>query len=368
MKRLHDRKDNGDRERDRKRDDGAWPYAETDDAHRHDDGDCLPERFHEFADGGFDDDRLVGHERRVDAERQFDDALVDRRFHVASERQDVAAVAHGDGEPDGRLAVDPKHRLRRIGIGATHLGDVAQPDQPPVRQKINVENVPFGRKGAGHPQRQRLVSGLKRACRADSVLRPQRCDQRTAVDAEASELLSGKLDEDLFVLRAEDLNLRDVRHLEQARADVLDIIAQLAMREAISRKAVDQPIGVAEIVVEARSDNASRQRMSYVANVFANLIPNVRDFGCCCRAFEVDEDCGEARFCVAAQEVEALGLLQFALEPIGDLRQRVVHRRAGPRGLHDHCPEGERGVLRAAKPEKGGEAADRHGDHQKDHE
>ncbi len=115
--------------------------AEADDAHRHDDGDRLPERFHEFADGGFDDDRLIGHQRRVDAERQVGDALVDRLLHVAAERQNVAAVAHGDGEADGGLAVDAKHRLRRIGIGAANLGDVAQPDQPPVRQEVDVENV-----------------------------------------------------------------------------------------------------------------------------------------------------------------------------------------------------------------------------------
>ena len=34
--------------------------------------------FHEFADRGLDDDRLIGDQRRVDAERQIGHALVDR--------------------------------------------------------------------------------------------------------------------------------------------------------------------------------------------------------------------------------------------------------------------------------------------------
>ena len=74
-----------------------------------------------------------------------------------------------------------------------------------------------------------LVAGLERAGRADRVLRPQRRDQGRAVDAEARQLLGRKLDEDLLVLRAEELDLRHVRNLQQPRADVLDIVAQLAM-------------------------------------------------------------------------------------------------------------------------------------------
>ena len=64
MHRLHDRKHDRDRQRNRQRHHRARPQAEADDADRHDDGDRLPERLHEFADRGLDDDRLVGDERR----------------------------------------------------------------------------------------------------------------------------------------------------------------------------------------------------------------------------------------------------------------------------------------------------------------
>ena len=140
------------------------------------------------------------------------------------------------------------------------------------------------------------------------------------------------------------------------------------MGEAVSREAVNQPVGVAEVVVEARSDDTGRERAADVADVLADLVPDVRDVGGFRRAFQIDEDGGEARLGVAAQEIEALRLLQLALDALGHLLQRVVHRRAGPCRLYDHRPEGEGRVLGAAKPEIGQKAPDRRGDHQENDE
>ena len=54
---------------------------------------------------------------------------------VVPERQDVAALAHGDGDADALLAVDAEHRLRRIGGAARDPGDVAQADHAAVRRR-----------------------------------------------------------------------------------------------------------------------------------------------------------------------------------------------------------------------------------------
>ena len=43
------------------------------------------------------------------------------------------------------------------------------------------------------------------------------------------------------------------------RADVLDVVAQLAVGEAVGGEAVDDAVGVAELVVEAGADDALRQ-------------------------------------------------------------------------------------------------------------
>ena len=99
----------------------------------------------------------------------------------------------------------------------------------------------------------------------DGVLRLQRRDQRGAVDAEAGQLLGRELDVDALVLRAEHVDLGDVRQLQKLLADVVDVVPQLAVGEAVRGEAVDDAVGVAELVVEAGADDALRQRAADVA-------------------------------------------------------------------------------------------------------
>ena len=94
---------------------------------------------------------------------------------------------------------------------------------------------------------------------------------------EARQLLGRELDVDVFVLRAHDVDLGDVRQLQQARADVLDMVLQLAVGEAVRREAVDDAVGVAELVVEAGPDDALRQGVADVVDLLADLVPDVRD-------------------------------------------------------------------------------------------
>ena len=160
-------------------------------------------------------------------------------------------------------------------IAAPDLRDVAEAEHASADGEVDVQHVLLGSECARHPKRERLVAGLDRAGRLDDVLRLQRGDQRRAVDAQAGELLHRELDEDLLVLRAQDLDLRDVGHVQQLRADVLDIVAKLAMGEAVGGEAVDDPEGVAELVVEARPDDARGQRVADVADALADVIPDV---------------------------------------------------------------------------------------------
>ena len=52
---------------------------------------------------------LIGDQHRLDADRQIGGDLRHRPLDVLAEREDVAAVAHGDGKADRRLAVDAEH-------------------------------------------------------------------------------------------------------------------------------------------------------------------------------------------------------------------------------------------------------------------
>ena len=119
--------------------------------------------------------------------------------------------------------------------------DVAQADHPPVRQEIDVENIPCSERKAPDTRNKSVSSPV---CREPAGLTAF-CAWRAAIIAARSmpspaSCSCRKFDENLLVLRAEDFDLRYVRHLQQARADVLDIIAQFAMSEAVRREAIDR--------------------------------------------------------------------------------------------------------------------------------
>ena len=185
-------------------------------------------------------------------------------------------VAHGDGEPDAVLSVDAEHRLRGIGRAARDVRDVAQADDPAVRDEVDGQDVLLGLERARDADEDLLVPGLHHARGGDGVLGLQRGDQRGAVDAEARQLLGRELDVDALVLRAEDVDLRDVRQLEELLADVDHVVPQLPVGEAVRGEAVDDAVGVAELVVEAGADDSLRQRVADVAHLLAHLVPDVR--------------------------------------------------------------------------------------------
>jgi hypothetical protein len=171
-----------------------------------------------------DDRRLIGYEERLDADRQVGPNLAHRLVDVATEGQNVATFAHGDGDADRGLAVDPEHRLRRVDIGAANLRNVAQTDQTPVCHEVDVQNVRCRLKRARHAECQVLVTGLQDPGRADDILRCQGRGQSRAVDPETCKLLDREFDQDLLVLSADDLDFRDVRHLHQPVTDMVDIV------------------------------------------------------------------------------------------------------------------------------------------------
>ena len=78
------------------------------------------------------------------------------------------------------------------------------------------------------------------------------CDQLGNVEPHGGELLRGELEVDLLVLRAEEVDLRNVRHAEQLGAYALGIVAQLAMSKTVRSEREYQRVGVAELVIEER--------------------------------------------------------------------------------------------------------------------
>src|SRR5262249_40885313 len=175
---------------------------------------------------------------------------------------------------------------------------------------------------ARNAERNFFLAGLQGAGRAYRILRLQRGNQRGAIDAQAGEFLGRELDDDLFILGAENLDLGNIRHLQQPRANLLDIVAQFTMREAVGGESIDDPEGVTELVVEAGADDAGWQRVADVADALANLIPDVGHVPGRRAPLQVHENRRDAGAGVAAQEIEAPRFLPPALHAL----RHLIHR------------------------------------------
>ena len=84
----------------------------------------------------------------------------------------------------------------------------------------------------------------------------QAVDHRLLVDAERRDLAGREVEVDDLVLGADQIDLAGVGHRQDLRARLLDIVAQLAGRQAVGGEGVDVAEDVAELVVEERALHA----------------------------------------------------------------------------------------------------------------
>ena len=111
---------------------------------------------------------------------------------------------------------------------------------------------------AGDADLDRIARQVDRAARLDRVLLAELGEDLVEVEAELGEPALRDLDEDLLVLGAEDRDLADVLHLQQALAHPVGVVLQLGVAEAVGRERVDRAVDVAELVVEERPAHARR--------------------------------------------------------------------------------------------------------------
>src|SRR5262249_6773819 len=168
--------------------------------------------------------------------------------------------------------------LWRIGVGAGYGRDVAQPKQPATGNEVDAFQVVLRLEDAADANKDLFVGGLHSARWGDGVLFLERTNERQTVNAETRELSHRKLDIDTFILRANDVDLGDVRHLQQARTCGFRAVPQLAVGKAVGGEGVHNAVGIAELVVEKRSDEPLREVAADIAHLLAYLIPDVADY------------------------------------------------------------------------------------------
>ena len=95
------------------------------------------------------------------------------------------------------------------------------------------------------------------------------------------------------------------RQLEKLLADILHSVPQLPVGEFVGGEAVDDAIGVAELVVEADAGNLlAGQGVADIAHLLAHLVPDVGHPSGRRRVLQVHEDRGLACGRVALQIIQ----------------------------------------------------------------
>ena len=198
-----------------------------------------------------------------------------RLVQALAEGEIVAAVAHVDADADGGLAVDAEHLGGRVAVAALDLGDVGQLVEATIDPEVEVGDALGLQQRAGDVDEHVLVRRVDDAGGHDRVLPCDRRQHFVEVELEIGELLGREAEIDLLVLVAEDFDLADIWRAQELGPRGLGEVARLARREAVIGDAVDDAEDVAELVIEEGPDHAVRERRLYVADLLADLVPDV---------------------------------------------------------------------------------------------
>ncbi len=183
---------------------------------------------------------------------------------------------------------------------------------------------------AGDPQIDAVGRGVDRPAGDDGVLPRDAVEDLLRRDAERREPGVAELDEDLLRPLADDVDLVDVGNAQQALADVLGARLEVGEAQPVGGEHVERRIDVAVFVVEVRPDDAGRQFAADVADLLADLVPEVLDLGGRRLVGENHPDEGDAGLRIALDAVEIGQLLQLLLDLVGDLRLHLGRGRARP--------------------------------------
>src|SRR5581483_4264624 len=272
---FHRRERHREHERNRQRNDEARAQAQREEAYEQHDRDSDRERIDEFAYRTLDRARLVGDAVEFEAHGQRLLQAHGRGVEIAAELDDVAAGAHRDGDAERVLAVVAHARLRRIGVAAAHVGDVAEAEQAVVGPDRDAADRLDRIERAARTQVDAVAVGLEAAGRRDRILRLERLLHLIEAHAEHGQLRVRQLDVYFFVLQADQLDLGDVRHAQELELEALGVVAQLRVGVAVAGQREDVAERVAELVVEEGSLHARRQGVADVADLLAHLIEDV---------------------------------------------------------------------------------------------
>ena len=173
-------------------------------------------------------------------------------------------------------------------------------------------------------------SGLNDARWHNRVLGLQRLDHGLQIQAEVCDLTRREFKVDHLVLRADEIDLANIGHRENAGPGRLDIVAQLPLRQPIGGECIHIAIHVTEAVVVKRPDDALRQLRLHILDHVPHLDPCGAHVALFRFGAQVHVDGRLPGNGDALGVVELLQFFELLLDAVGDLVDGVLDGGAGP--------------------------------------
>src|SRR5580658_448994 len=285
-----------------------------------------------------------------------------------AERDDIARWRHGHADAEHVLSLEPHVLGGRIGIAATHDGDIAEPERAPVHanqrltQRLDVLELPA--RAHVHPIVGRVIdagTGYRVLC-TDGVRDLLRRE------IELRELRIRDLDVDALLLIGDEVDLVHIGYAQELGTQPLAIVIELRGLEAVALERINIGVDIAELVIEVRTLDAGRQRGGDVSHLLANLIPGVRHLSWRRGVLDGEEELRLAGPRVRAQEVDVGSLLELTGDAVRYLFLDLPGRGARPECTDHHHLEGEGRILGLREAAVGGDPEQRQQRQDKNHQ
>ncbi|KPZ26821.1 Uncharacterized protein ALO56_05254 [Pseudomonas viridiflava] len=219
-----------------------------------------------------------------------------------------------------------------------------------------------------HTQLDSLAGRLEEACRGHRVLRLQCLLHLLQRQAQRGQLDVGQLDPDFLVLQADQFDLADILDPLQLNLNPVGVILEYRVIKTLAGQRIDIAEGRTKLIVEKRPLNVGRQVLANIADLLADLIPEIRQVGGKDRITRHEGDGGFSRPRERRDALILAGFHEFLFDTIRDLSGHFFGAGARPQCADHHGLEGEGRVFTLPQFGVGQRAHDGQNDHQVQHD
>ena len=113
------------------------------------------------------------------------------------------------------------------------------------------------------------------------------------------------------------------------------------MGDAVAGERINRPEHVTKFIIEKRPESIRRQTRTNIADLFANLVPDLSDLSLGRRVLELENNQRLTGLGITPGESKVRDFLELFFQSISNLPVNLLGGSSGPKGADDHQPQRE---------------------------